>query len=432
MERLLTPYIKRDSIKKIILLSGPRQSGKTTLTKQLFKTFDYFSFDASEDRESLLKKQWRRDFECILFDELHKMPAWKRWLKGIYDTEGNNPRLIVTGSANLETFQKVGDSLAGRYFSYRLHPIDLKEGVTYWDKSVDTVFKRLMSCGGFPEPFLDGTLEFYRRWQKSHLDVILRQDFLDIYSVRSIKKLELLIDLLKPRVSSTTSYANLASDLEVDNKTIKAWLGMLENIYAIFTVTPYHQNIARSFLKEPKFYFYDIARVPDGGARLENLVACSLLKEIHFLEDTEGHQGRLHYLKTKDDKEIDFLIVMNDKPILMIEVKSSDDTPVRSFEYFQKFLGNIPRIQLVADIRREFTTEDGIHVRPLASFLATFDLRRYMAPGSETDQNGVSSRKDTTILESDPVWSSSASHMLEKKPAPKGKPRVSVIYTRSE
>ncbi|MBY0463063.1 MAG: ATP-binding protein [Alphaproteobacteria bacterium] len=378
MERFLSKFIVRDSEKKIILLSGPRQSGKTTLTKQLFKKFDYFNFDLAEDRESLFKKRWDRNADCILFDEIHKMRDWKRWLKGIYDTEGNKPRLIVTGSANLDAFQKVGDSLAGRYFSYRLHPIDIKEGVSFWNKNVDEVFKRLMDCGGFPEPFLEGNLDFYRRWQKSHLDVILRQDFLDLYSVRTIRLLELLIDLLKPRVSSATSYANLANDLQVDSKTIKSWLEMLENIYAVFKITPYHNNIARSLLKEPKYYFYDIGRVVDIGARLENLVACCLLKEIHYVEDIYGHRGHLHYLRTKDGKEIDFLIVIDDRPILCIEVKNADDKPAPSFDHFEKFLKNIPRIQLVANLKREFTTENGIQVCHLANFLAEFDLKSYL------------------------------------------------------
>jgi len=186
MDRYLSTLLKKDSDKKIVILSGPRQSGKTTLTKQLFKSFDYLNFDASEDRDAILKKHWRRDVDCVLFDELHKMPEWKRWLKGIFDTQGNRPRLLVTGSANLETFRKVGDSLAGRYFSYRLHPLDLKEGVACWQNNPQEVFDRLMRYGGFPEPFLEGTPDFYRRWQKSHLDIILRQDFLDLYSIRSI------------------------------------------------------------------------------------------------------------------------------------------------------------------------------------------------------------------------------------------------------
>jgi predicted AAA+ superfamily ATPase len=371
MDRYLSSFVKKDSIKKIILLSGPRQSGKTTLAKQLFKSYDYLNFDASEDRELLFKKQWRRDVECVIFDELHKMPKWKQWLKGIYDTEGNKPHLLVTGSANLDTFRKVGDSLAGRYFRYRLHPIDLEEGVTYWQNNPQEVFQRLMQCSGFPEPFLEGTIDFYKRWQKSHLDIILRQDFLDMYSIRSIKSIELLVDLLKPRVSSPTSYSNLARDLQVDPKSVQNWLTMLENIYALFRVTPYHNNIARSLLKEPKFYFYDIARVPDEGARLENLVASALLKRIQFLEDTYGHEGSLHYLRTKDGVELDFLVLIDGRPILCVEVKTSDGNLSKSFTYFKKFIKDAKCVQLVSNLKREYDTQDGIQVRNLSTYLAT-------------------------------------------------------------
>src|SRR4029079_4076307 len=98
---------------------------------------------------------------------------------------------------------------------------------------------------------------------------------------------------------------------------------------------------ARALLKEPKFYFYDIARVPDYGARLENLVACALLKEIHFLEDTQGCKGALYYLKTKDGIEIDFLVVIDNSPILCIEVKASDGSPSKGFHHFKKFVGDI-------------------------------------------------------------------------------------------
>lgn len=374
MERYLSPYIARDSARKIVLLSGPRQSGKTTLTKSLFSNFDYLNYDAAEDREAILKKRWKRDVEGVLFDELHKMPSWKRWLKGIYDTEGNNPHLLVTGSANLETFRKVGDSLAGRYFQYRLHPVDIKEGVTCWRNNAQEVFERLMTCSGFPEPFLEGNSAFYRRWQKSHLDIILRQDLLDMYSVRSIKSIEILTELLASRVSGSISYRNLAHDLEVDPKSIKYWLELLENIYAIFRVTPYHHNIARSLLKEPKVYFHDFARIADIGARLENLVASALLKEIQFAEDVYGYKGKLHYLKTKDGAEIDFLVVIDGKPLLAMEVKTTDDEPAKNFRLFQQFIRDIPYIQLVLNPRREFDSPTGVQVRRLVDYLAHFDL----------------------------------------------------------
>jgi len=378
MERYLSSYITRDSAKKIILLSGPRQSGKTTLTKQLFDDFEYLNYDASEDREAILKKHWKRNVACVLFDELHKMPSWKRWLKGIYDTEGNQPHLLVTGSANLETFRKVGDSLAGRYFQYRLHPIDIKEGITYWRNNVQEVFQRLMNCSGFPEPFLEGDITFYRRWQKSHLDIILRQDLLDMYSVRSIKSIEILTELLTSRVSSSISYTNLSNDLQVDSKSIKYWLELLENIYAVYKVTPYHHNIARSLLKEPKYYFFDFARVTNESARLENLVASALLKEIQFAEDVYGHKGKLHYLKTKDGAEIDFLVVIDDKPILAIEVKTSDNVPSKHFKLFKQFIKDVPCVQLVLNLKREFDSSEGIQVRHLIEYLAQLNIKSIM------------------------------------------------------
>lgn len=378
MERTLLQLIRQENKDKIILLSGPRQSGKTTLAKQLFQNFDYYNFDSSEDREKLYKKHWDRKVEAILFDEIHKMPEWKRWLKGIYDTEGNNPRIIVTGSAKFETFQKVGDSLAGRFFSYHLHPIDIKEGVKYWDQNPDNVLQRLMQCSGFPEPFLNGTAQFYRKWQRSHLDVILRQDFLDLYSVRHIKMLELLLDFLKPRIGSPASYASFSRDLQVDQKTVKSWLEMLENIYAVFKITPFHKNLARSILKEPKFYFYDIMRTQNIGARLENLVACALLKETQMLQDSQGYQTKLHYLRTKDSQEIDFCITVEDQPVIAIEVKNADDQPSPAFKVFRKLLENAEKVQLVPELKREFTTVDGIQVRNLSRFLSTFFLEDYL------------------------------------------------------
>lgn len=370
MDRYLSALIKKDSDRKIVLLSGPRQSGKTTLSKQLFTQYEYLNFDSAEDRAAILKKHWKRDVDCILFDELHKMPEWKRWLKGVYDTEGNRPRLVVTGSANLDTFRKVGDSLAGRYFQFRLHPLDMEEGVVYWQNNPEEVFKRLMTYSGFPEPFLEGSVDFYNRWQKTHLDIILRQDFLDLYAIRSIKSIEILLELLKPRVSSTTSYANLALDLQVDPKSVQSWLTMLENMYAVFRITPYHKNIARSLIKEPKFYFYDIARVTDYGARLENLVACALFKRVQYLEDIHGTKGSVHYLRTKEGVEIDFLITLDDKPVLCIEVKTSDEAISKSFNHFRKYIGKAQCVQLVLNLKREYDTADGIQVRNLTTYLS--------------------------------------------------------------
>src|SRR5690242_8162861 len=101
MERYLKKYIQADLDKKIVLIMGPRQCGKTTLAKRLFNEYDYFNYDSAEDRLSLRRKSWDRKKPLIIFDELHKMKHWKRWLKGVFDTEGIPPELLVTGSAKL-------------------------------------------------------------------------------------------------------------------------------------------------------------------------------------------------------------------------------------------------------------------------------------------------------------------------------------------
>ena len=243
MKRYLTNYILDDLKKKIVLLTGPRQSGKTTLSKMLSNNFDYLNFDNPEHRLGLIERSWDRSKDLIIFDELHKLKNWKSWLKGIYDTEGVQPRIIVTGSAKLDTYRKVGDSLAGRFFQFRLHPLDLKEiNKINNPDNLQTVLEQLLDTGGFPEPYLEGNRRFYNRWKRSHLDIILKQDMIDLENIREITSVETLIQLLRKRVGSPVSYTSLAQDLQCSDKTVKRWLTILENMYIIFRIGPFHRN----------------------------------------------------------------------------------------------------------------------------------------------------------------------------------------------
>lgn len=375
IERYITPQILKDLENKIIILTGPRQAGKTTLSKSLFPNdYAYLNYDLPAHRLAIKNTEWDRKKSLVIFDELHKMPQWKRWIKGIYDTEGVRPKLLVTGSAKLNTYKKVGDSLAGRYFQFRLHPIDIKEAKSLY--TPEETFERLWNCSGFPEPFSKGEKIFYDRWKHSHLDVILRQDLIDLETVRDITAIETLIELLKQNVGSTVSYANLARTLEKDPKTIKRWLQVLEELYIIFKVTPYSNKISRSLLKEPKYYFYDCARIENNdGAKLENIVANALLKELHYIEDMFGAYIKLHFLKTRNGQELDFLIVINNKPAVAIEVKLSDDEPSKQFHFFEKYFSRKPKmIQLVKNISREKTFRHGLEIRSLIPWLANIDF----------------------------------------------------------
>jgi predicted AAA+ superfamily ATPase len=376
MERYLTKGIQDDLSRKIILLTGPRQSGKTTLSRMLRNDFDNINFDNPRHRLSILEQSWDRKKDLIIFDELHKLKNWKSWIKGIYDTEGIPPALVVTGSAKLDTYKKVGDSLAGRFFQFRLHPLDLKEIIRFDPKiSIETAFERLLTIGGFPEPFLVGSTKFYKRWKRSHLDIIIRQDLIDLENVQQITVIETLIQLLRKRVGSPVSYSSLARDLETSDKTIKRWLTILENMYILFKVTPYHRNIARSILKSPKYYFYDTGQViGDMGIRLENLTACALLKELQFREDCLGEEMKLHYLQRKDGKEIDFLVTRESVPYLMLEVKWADSALSKNFSLFDKYFDEVKKIQIVKDLDREKTYPNGAELRRAHTWLADISL----------------------------------------------------------
>ena len=227
----------------------------------------HLDYDLAEHRLLIVGKRWDRGKSLIVFDELHKMNDWKSWLKGIYDVEGIPPRLLVTGSAKLDAFRKTGDSLAGRHFQFMLHPLDVKEAADNTDLEPDEIFRRLMTVGGFPEPFLDGGEGYYNRWKRSHIDLILKEDLLTLTAVRDIQMIETLIEMLRSRVGSPVSVNSLARDLQKSPNTIQNWMRLLADLYVVFAVPPYHRNIARALLKQPKYYFYDNGMVIGGRQR---------------------------------------------------------------------------------------------------------------------------------------------------------------------
>lgn len=366
-------YLKNDVTdllgKKFVLLMGPRQVGKTTLSKSLVQSYAYYNYDIKKDFSIFKESEWDNSKSLIIFDELHKMKKWKLWLKGIYD-EGRteNQNFLVTGSARLDIAKKMGDSLAGRFFSVRLNPLDLKEL-----KSVNTPeqnYKNLIQYGGFPEPFLKSNQRFYNLWSNSHSDLIVRQDLIQYENVRDIDGIEILVEMLKTRVGSTVSFNSLAEDLQRDDKTIKKWLKILEQLYIIFRVSPYSKNISRGIKKAGKYYFYDLGKVEgDESVKLENLVALSLKKEIEYQEDINGIPGQLFFTQLRGGKEIDFLVVQKSRKPKLIEVKLSENSVSSSFSVFQKYFLNADQIQLVKNLNNEYDSKSGVNIRSAIDFL---------------------------------------------------------------
>lgn len=373
--RYITPHVLEDLKKKMVFVGGPRQVGKTTLAKAVisdnYPDGRYFNWDYDEDRQDILQKKWSLDNNLLVFDELHKFPRWKTWIKGIYDVSHNMHSFLVTGSARLDIYRRGGDSLMGRYHYWRLHPFTLDEipnGISPKD-----AFDRLMTVGGFPEPFLEKDERTARRWRRERFDRVLREDIRDLESIRNIQLLGMFLDALRHRVGGKVVLSNMAGDLQISPKTAKSWLEVLERMYLVFTVLPFTKSLSRAVLKPPKVFFFDNADVlGDEGARFENLVATSLLKRLNYLEDRDGYRYELRYIRDKEGREVDFAIIKEGDLEELIEVKYSDESISKSLLYYTSRLNPKRATQLVATLKRPFD-KGGIKVTdPISYFNSNF------------------------------------------------------------
>jgi len=372
MLRAQQQFITQDLAKKMVFLTGPRQVGKTYLAQEIAKGFQksvYLNYDYFEDRDIIKNAGWLLDTQLLILDELHKMEGWKNYLKGVYDTKPRNQKIIVTGSARLDMLRRSGDSMAGRFFTHRLNPLSLVEIPEDAEKSLE----RLLSRGGFPEPYLAETDEEANRWRMQYVGRMIRNDIIHFVVVHDFKAIQLTLDMLRHRVGSPLSFSSLARDIHCSPNTIKRYVEILEALFIIFRVTPYHRNIARSLLKEPKIYFYDTGMIKGHeGIRFENLVACSLLKHLNAIEDYEGRRAELKYLRTKEKKEVDFALVVEDRPITILETKLSDATVSPTLKYFNRKYG-FSAVQVIKNLRQERII-DSVELRKGVNFLKTLKL----------------------------------------------------------
>ena len=372
MERYQQAAIERDLQKKMVLLAGPRQAGKTTLAKVIaakFATSIYLNFDRAEDRRIILEESWLPSVELLVLDEIHKMPQWKNYLKGVYDTRLPHQKILVTGSARLDIYQHVGDSLAGRYYLHRLLPLSPAEcdkmDVPY---SIDLFLER----GGFPEPFLDEDPIDAQRWRLQYVDSLLREEVLDFENIQNLKAIRLIFELLRLRVGSPISYTSLAEDVGVSPNTVKSYIHILEALYIVFRITPFSHNIARSLLKEPKIYFFDTGLIKgDNGCKFENLVAVCLLKHVLAKIDYQAKPYSLCYLHTKEQQEVDFALVHDDQIEKIVEVKFKNHQISPHLHYFHEKY-HLPALQVVKDLKREYV-DKGIQVVQGDNFLKNLE-----------------------------------------------------------
>ncbi len=355
MRRYLHSQVMTDLTKKMVMITGPRQVGKTYLAKEIMAEFrkpQYLNLDVPEDRAIVLGRSWPLEADLLVFDEIHKLREWKTYLKGVFDSRPEGQAILVTGSARLETFRQTGESLAGRYFHLRLHPLSVKEliGAMPPDDALDAINR----LGGFPEPLLSGSEEEAGRWRNQYYTDLIREDIFDLGRLHEVRSMRLLLEMLRSRVGSPLSYTSIADDIQIAPNTVKKYIGILEALYVIFLVRPFHRQIARSILREPKAYFYDSGFVKgDEGRGFENTCALALLKHAHYLHDVKGKEIELTYLRTKEGREVDFALVEGERATVLVEAKTSEADPAPSLLYFKERVPGVKAVQLVWKLRRE-------------------------------------------------------------------------------
>ncbi len=358
--RNITPFIERDLKKKLILLSGPRQVGKTYLAKQITDKFGgkYYNWDLSDDRQKILTKSFINDGFAVL-DELHKYDRWKNFIKGVYDKFHEKLSIIVTGSARLDVYRKGGDSLFGRYYHFHLHPLTVGEltdpqqiqpaenALSMEGGHADPVlFEQLMKFGGFPEPFYEGSETEHNRWSMQRRELLIKEDIRDLTNINLLSLVEHLMLLLPTRVGSVLSINSLKEDLQVAHNTVKSWLDTFERLYIIFSLRPFTQKVHRSINKEKKAYLWDWSQVNDEGARFENFVASHLWKAVSIWRDLGMGDYELWFLRDRDRREVDFCITKDHEPWLLVEAKLSDTSPSETLDYFANRF-KAPALQIV-------------------------------------------------------------------------------------
>jgi uncharacterized protein len=338
-------------------ISGPRQVGKTTTsldTSSESPLHFYFNWDNDDHRALILEGPQavahsakldivQKSLPILVFDEIHKYKYWKRFLKGFFDTYEKKCRILVTGSARLDIYKRGGDSLMGRYFLYRLHPLSIREII---DPRLPTQeiqppreikpsdYEALIEFGGFPEPYLKRSKSFFNHWKRLRTDQLFREDIRDLSRVQEISQLQLLAEILQEEASHALNQTQLAARIKISVPTLGRWMELLKNLYFCFTLQPWAKNLTRSLTKEPRVYLWNWALIDDRGARLENLIASHLYKAVQFWTDSGLGEYGLYYLRDKDKREVDFLVTKNRKPWFLVEAKASGNSGLSRWLYY--------------------------------------------------------------------------------------------------
>ena len=341
IEKTLSGYLKSFCI---VGLTGPRQSGKTTLLKEYLKDYKYVSMDEfqnneffNQDPEGFCSKYDNK----VIFDEVHIAPKLLTYLKNMVDNDRQNyGKFIITSSSQFTFLTHITESLAGRIGLCSLLPLQLSELPMEFNEQA-------IVRGSYPELVLHPAIN-RDHWYNSYLSTYLDKDVRQLSNIGNMHSFHRLISLLAARVGQILDMQKLSNQLGVSAPTIKHWISILEASYVIFLLQPYYNNLGKRITKKPKIYFYDTGLVcfltgietsrqlnqgPLGGEIFENYVIAEILKKnIH----SQSHKD-LYFFRTNNIDEID-LIIDNKQYLELIEIKKTATFVPNHIKHIKKYL----------------------------------------------------------------------------------------------
>jgi len=318
----------------ILTITGPRQSGKTTLSRLLAPDFSYFSLEdpdtrafATEDPRGFL----RQAADGAILDEVQRVPELFSYLQGVVDTDRRMGRFILTGSSQFELIESITQSLAGRASMLTLLPFSLGE-LQAVDRAPTTVDDLLY--GGLFPPIYDRPVE-PAVWLQDYIGTYLERDVRQILNIQDLATFQRFVQLCAGRIGQLVNITSLAADTGITRVTAESWLSVLEASHLILLVRPWFTNSSKRLIKTPKLYFTDVGLAawllgarkpghltahPQRGALFENWVITELLKS----QTNHGTKPTLHFLRDKEGHEVDAFIETGPNTFHAIEIKSGE------------------------------------------------------------------------------------------------------------
>jgi len=315
----------------VLVFTGPRQSGKTTLSKELFPTYRYVSlenpdnlFFAQNDPNGFLNIYDKH----VILDEVQNAPSLFSYLQQRVD-EGNTPcQYILSGSQNFFLLEKITQSLAGRVYITELLPLSHEELKTVKQQ---TVYQEIIN-GSYPRLYMQEIepMDFYSGYLKTYIE----RDIRSIMNVHDLGLFRKFIQILAHNVGQLFNANTISKEIGVDIKTIQRWFSILETSYIAFSLQPFHQNFSKRIVKTPKIYFYDVGLVSfllgieNDEELIQSTYKGALFENYALLEILKNHKNKgirreYYFWRDSNGNEID-LIVQRGKNIQCIEMKSSE------------------------------------------------------------------------------------------------------------